>query len=191
MQDNPNNQLNAGFFVRLAAYLVDCLIVGAVLLVVRVPVAISSLVSPDNIIVKDFIFHYSIVDIGIYVLTVSYFIVLTYKTGATIGKKLFHLRVVSVEDRKMTLFEVVFRETIGRFLASLIVNVGYILIGVNQKKHGLHDMLSDTEVIYYHKKEVEVPVFIQEVAGSAEYTPASYETVVLEEEKNKDIFLED
>lgn len=159
MQNKTDNQVNAGFFVRLAAYLIDSLIVGAALLMVRIPFWISSLGFPDNILVRDFVFQYSLADIVIYLLGVLYFVLLTYKTGSTIGKKLLHLKVQSVEDRKMTFFEVAFRETVGRFLSS-IVYIGYFLIVVNKNKRGLHDFLSDTEVIYYHIKEkhVKTPV---------------------------------
>ena len=175
MQNKPDNQVNAGFFVRLAAYLVDLLIVGVALLFVRIPVAISTWITPENILVKDLIFQYSAMDIICYLLTVSYFIFLTYFTGATIGKKMFHLRVVSKEERKLTFFEVAFRETVGRFLSKLIVNVGYLMIGIHKEKHGLHDMLSDTEVIYYHEKKVavETPVEIQQTAV-ATYSPNNY-----------------
>lgn len=176
MQNRTDNQVPAGFFVRLAAYLLDSLIVGAALLLVRIPLWISSWVSPDNIIVRDFIFQYSVADILIYILGVLYFIILTYKTGTTLGKKVLHLRVVSAEDRKMTLFEVVFRETVGRFLSGLILNVGYIMIGVEKEKRGLHDLLSDTRVVYCHEKTVyiETPVMIKETAEAGEYAPIDY-----------------
>lgn len=176
MQNRTDNQVSAGFFVRLAAYLIDSLIVGAVLLLVRIPLWISSWVSPDNIIVRDFIFEYSVADILLYVLGVLYFIILTYKTGTTVGKKVLHLRVVSVEDRKMTLFEVAFRETVGRFLSALILNVGYIMIGVQKEKRGLHDLLSDTRVVYCHEEtvQIETPVVVKETAETVEYAPAEY-----------------
>lgn len=176
MQNRTDNQVSAGFFVRLAAYLLDSLIVGAALLLVRIPLWISSWVNPDNIIVRDFIFEYSVADILIYILGVLYFIILTYKTGTTVGKKVLHLRVVSVEDRKMTLFEVAFRETVGRFLSALILNVGYIMIGVQKEKRGLHDLLSDTRVVYCHEKtvQIETPVVVKETAEAVEYAPAEY-----------------
>ena len=37
MQNNTENQVYAGFFVRLAAYIIDWIIVGCVLLVVKLP----------------------------------------------------------------------------------------------------------------------------------------------------------
>lgn len=54
----------------------------------------------------------------------------------------------------MTFFEVTFRETVGRFLSALILSIGYIMIAIDKKKRGLHDILSDTNVVYYHEKKV-------------------------------------
>lgn len=154
MQNRPDNRIYAGFFVRLAAYIVDTIIVWVAMLIVRIPVWITTISSPDNFFVKDFIFQYSIKDILFYIMQAAYFVLLTYFTGSTLGKKLFQIRVVSAEDRKMTFFEVAFRETVGRFLSALILSIGYIMIAVDKKKRGLHDILSDTNVVYYHEKKV-------------------------------------
>ena len=70
MQTNTKDQVYAGFFVRLTAFLVDMIIVNAALLVIRIPMWILSLNSPDNVLVRDFIFQYSITDIVCYLLTV-------------------------------------------------------------------------------------------------------------------------
>ncbi len=175
MQSNGNERLNAGFFVRLAAFLLDSLIVWVALLIVRVPIWISSIANPDNIVVRDLVFSYSIADIVYYVLGVMYFIILTYKTGATIGKRVLHLKVVSTENRDLTLWEVMFRETVGRFLSALVADAGYIMIGIHKKKQGLHDLMSDTEVIYYHEKSVYVDaeVHVKET-GTNDYVTPSY-----------------
>lgn len=161
MQNKAEERVYAGFFVRLAAYLIDMVIVGVALMVVRLPIWIATLISPENILVRDFIFQYSIKDLLVYVLSAMYFILLTYKTGATIGKKVLNLRVVSEEDRELTLFEVIYRETVGRFLSALIVHAGYFMIGVQSEKQGLHDMLADTRVVYNHKKQE--PVELEEI----------------------------
>jgi uncharacterized RDD family membrane protein YckC len=112
--------------------------------------------SSDNFFVRDFIFQYSVADILCYLLTVTYFVLMTYYTGATLGKKLFQLKVVSVEDRKMTFFEVLYRESIGRFLSGVILQLGYLLVLAQKEHRGVHDLLSDTCVIYYHEKKVYV-----------------------------------
>lgn len=177
MQTKTDNRVYAGFFVRLAAYLVDLLIVGTALLVIRIPLWISGLASPDNLIIRDFIFKYSIGDITLYILQAVYFILLTYYTGSTLGKKLFQIRVISSEGRRMTFFEVAFRETVGRFLSALVINVGYIMIGVDKEKRGIHDLLSDTSVIYYHEKKVytHLPVTYRDMtqSGNSQYVMQS------------------
>lgn len=176
MQTKNEERVYAGFFVRLAAYLVDSLIIGAALLVVRVPVWIVSLFRPDNLLVRDLIFQYSLMDILCAALTAAYFILMTYMTGATLGKKLFHLCVVSSEDRKPTLWELTVRETVGRFLSALILCAGYLVVGIQKEKRGLHDWFADTRVIYRHVKEkkVPVPVAYHEVPTMGAYSPAEY-----------------
>ena len=164
MQNKESERVYAGFFVRLAAFIVDSVIVWAGLLIIKIPMWIASF-GADNILQKDFIFEYSALDIVYYALGVCYFALLTYYTGSTLGKKVFHLRVISCEDRKPTFFEIVFRESVGRFLSRLIVCVGYIMVGADKRKRGLHDILSDTYVIYEHKVSVAVPapVVIQKI----------------------------
>lgn len=156
MQTKTNNQVYAGFFVRLAAYLIDWLVVGIALLTVRIPIWISSFAYPDNWLIRDFIFKYSIADIVTYVLSATYFILLTYYTGRTLGKRLLQLRVVSAEDRDMTFFEVVYRETVGKFLSGVVICIGYLMIGIDKEKRGIHDWLADTKVIYFHEKKMPV-----------------------------------
>lgn len=165
MQNNTGNQVHAGFFVRLIAYLVDQLLVGIGLLFLQIPLSILQIFLPNNLFVKDLIFQYSIADIVCYAIGVAYFVLFTYHRGATLGKMLLHIRVVSTEERKLTFLEVLYRETIGRFLSGLILSVGYWFVIFHKEKRGLHDLLSDTKVVYYFTKTVtvEVPVTVQQV----------------------------
>ncbi len=152
MQDNTDNLVYAGFFVRLAAYITDMAIVSVILLAVRIPIWFSRIFNSQNILVRDLFFKYSFADILFYVLTATYFVLLTYFTGSTIGKKLFNIKVICAEERKFTFFEILFRETFGRFLSEIIIYIGYIIAGADRQKRGLHDLLSDTCVIYCHAR---------------------------------------
>ena len=179
MQNKESGTVYGGFFVRLAAFIVDSLIVGTGLLFIKIPIWFASL-GTDNLFDRDFIFQYSVLDIVYYVLKLCYFVLLTYYAGATLGKRLFHLKVVSSEGRKPTFFEIVFRESVGRFLSHLIFCVGYIMVGADKKKRGLHDILSDTYVVYEHKVSVAVPtpVYLQQVPyavqpGQNQYMPGN------------------
>lgn len=145
----------AGFWVRLSAYVIDSVVVFTGLLIVRLIFAGISLAGGDAITGTDILFHYSLKDIVLYGLKVLYFIAFTYLTGTTLGKKAMNLRVVSSNpEEKLTLLNVVYRETVGRFLCSLPVNIGYIVAGIDSEKRGFHDMLCDTRVVY-RKKELQ------------------------------------
>ena len=151
----------AGFWVRLSAYVIDSVVVFTGLLIVRLIFAGISLAGGDAITGTDILFHYSLKDIVLYGLKVLYFIAFTYLTGTTLGKKAMNLRVVSSNpEEKLTLLNVVYRETVGRFLCSLPVNIGYIVAGIDSEKRGFHDMLCDTKVVY-QKKELKKTESIQ------------------------------
>lgn len=183
MQNNTDSQVYAGFFVRLSAYLIDWLIVGAALLAIRIPMWIASLVGGSDLLLKDFIFQYSIYDIVLYLLKVAYFVLLTYFTGSTLGKKLLQIRVISTENRKPTFFEILFRESVGKFLSALILYVGYIMAGADRKKRSLHDILSDTYVVYQHQKTIAVPAPIK--YNTVQYTMANPQMPPYQPDKNQ------
>ena len=105
------------------------------------------------------LFHYTLKDIVLYIFQVMYFILATYYTGTTIGKRLMNLRVVPANRKeKLSFVDVLYRETVGRFLCNISVCIGYILIGIDKEKRGIHDMLCDTRVVYEKKVKV-YPVY--------------------------------
>jgi len=148
LKQNKEDIVYAGFFVRLSAYIIDCIIVGIALLVIRIPKFIIYMMNPDIFFVKPILFKFSIFDIVIYLLGLTYFVLMTYYYGGTLGKKLFKLKVCKATDEKLSLFTVIYRESIGRYLSGLILFIGYIMIGIDSKKRALHDILSDTLVVY-------------------------------------------
>ncbi len=155
MQNIRENGVPVGFFPRLAAYLIDMILVGIVLGMVRCPFAIVSWFIGNVFWKQQILFCFSLLDIGLYLLGVSYFILFTYYSGATLGKKAMNIKVVSSKEDKLTWLQVIYRETIGRFLSGFIMELGYLLVLVDNQKQGLHDKLADTQVVY-HKIEQEV-----------------------------------
>ena len=148
----------AGFWVRLAAYVIDSIIVFFGLLFVRLFLSGIMSVLSDTWIGGNILFHYTLKDILLYGFQVLYFILCTYLTGTTLGKRAMNRRVVSADGQKLTILNIVYRETIGRFLCSLSVGIGYIIAGVDREKRGLHDILCDTRVIYAKRVKV-IPVY--------------------------------
>lgn len=142
----------AGFWVRLFAYLIDMVVIGLPLLLVRLILWLITLGVDGTIFTKNILFQYNITDIILYLLYSCYFIACTYLTGTTVGKRLLNLKVISAEEEeKLELFHVIYRETIGRFLNGILCNLGYILVGLDKEKRGIHDILCDTRVVYAKK----------------------------------------
>ena len=157
MQNNCNRPevSYAGFWVRLAAYCIDSVIVFAGLLFVRLFISGITAALEGTALGGNVLFQYTLKDILLYVFHVLYFILCTYLTGTTLGKRAMNLRVVSVDEgQRLSLLDVVYRETVGRFLCSLSIGIGYIIVGFDREKRGIHD----TRVIYAKKIKV-FPVY--------------------------------
>ena len=156
MQNYNNNVLYAGFFTRLSAYVIDSIIIGTALLIIKLPKLVMAIMNPDMFLLKPFLFKFSFMDIILYLLSLTYFVLMTYFFGATLGKKLLKIKVCKEGSEKLTFIDVLYRESIGRYLSSLIIFIGYIMIAVDSKKRGLHDILCDTVVVYDFNNKREI-----------------------------------
>ncbi|MCR5609299.1 MAG: RDD family protein [Lachnospiraceae bacterium] len=148
MQCQDKTNYNAGFGVRFAAYMVDLLLVGIVTGIFRITIWSISLAYPDNIFNKEILFDKTGTAIIAYLISVIYFICSTYTSGRTIGKMIFKLKVVSLDEDGMNLWDICYRETIGRYLSTVIFHLGYLTIFINSNKQALHDLLADTKVVF-------------------------------------------
>ena len=150
MQTSYNNTQPhfAGFFARFAAFLIDTICVGALLLAMRFSLTTFLNALGGDAATAPILFNYSFLDVSLYLLKVVYFVLITYFTGTTIGKKLFNLRVVNATGESLSFFSILYRETIGRFFSGFFCSLGYIMIGIDKEKRGIHDFLGDTRVVY-------------------------------------------
>lgn len=148
MESNNRNNVYAGFFVRFAAFLLDMLIVKLMLILIKVPVWFIQLMSGDNFFFDPLLFSYNAFDVLYYLLTVGYFVVGTYFCGTTLGKYLMRIKVISNDGQRLSFMSVLIRETVGRYLAALILYIGYMMTGWDERKQGLHDRIADTYVVY-------------------------------------------
>ncbi|MCI9216113.1 RDD family protein [Lachnospiraceae bacterium 42-17] len=151
---NKNTLTYGGFWVRLAAYTIDSMIVFFALLLVRLLSSGLLSLADGTALGGNVLFSYTLKDIILYVFEALYFILFTYYTETTPGKRLLNLYVKAADGKKLTLTDVMYRETIGRFLCGATVLIGYIMAGVDKEKRGLHDMLCDTRVVYMKKIKV-------------------------------------
>jgi uncharacterized RDD family membrane protein YckC len=137
-----NKVYHAGFWPRFAAGMIDGLIILLGILIVASVMKFFSV----NIFQK-FAWLISIL------IAWSYFIYLTHKYQATVGKMIFSLYVSSTSGGKATLKKVIFRETVGKLISVAAFLTGYASIIFTEKKQGYHDKIADTVVMRAKTRE--------------------------------------
>lgn len=149
--------------------------------VVKIPFSVAAS-SGVSFMKQNILFDYTLLDIIGYLGVAAYFVLLTYFSGSTLGKMLFRLEVVS--DKEWTFVNILYRETVGRFLSSLLC-IGYFAIIVTAKKQGFHDMLCDTYVVYknmYVKPRRPVNMATGQTTVAAPVAPKPVEPVAMQSE---------
>jgi len=79
------------------------------------------------------------------VLFLAYWIVLEYKTGQSVGKKILHLKIVSIDGKSPSLLGVIISSFGKAFLLPIDMILG--LIFTNQKRQRIFNKIGDTIVI--------------------------------------------
>ena len=160
----------APFFPRAAAWLLDRLILGAVLFVPRLIYLFRSM--GTDVYSRAVLFRFSWNDIVFWALGAAYFIVFTAFAGATPGKKAMGLTVVDETGERPAFLTVLSRETWARYLSSLLC-IGYILCAVEPEKGALHDRIMGTRVVYAPPKERTAPAPVYRPAPRGPVSPAA------------------
>lgn len=146
----------AGFWVRFWAFLIDTLVISAI-----IGITINPLF---------YVMDWSLVDSAWYapitiisaVVYYLYFVLMTKFLGQTLGKMVFGLRVISAKNETLSWSDVLFREWIGRFINNVIMLL-YVLVAFLPDNQGVHDYFADTKVVHekvYVEKEIkeQVPI---------------------------------
>ena len=135
--DKTINFYYAGFWIRLVAFAIDMALV----------LSISGIIG--RLLGTEIELGLGITSTSlIYWLTVFlYFTLTTYITnGQTLGKMILNIRVISLDGKRLALFQVVSRETFGRYVQNKFM-ILYAIVGINPNKQSLIDMLADTVVV--------------------------------------------
>ncbi len=144
----------AGFWIRVVAYLIDAIILGVVATIIQVTLVGSMLTipRPQPGTVPDISAMGPMMGmIGLaYLLNLAisscYEAFFVAKLGATPGKLVIGARVVCADGTPVSLGRA-FGRYFAKILSALILLIGYIMIGFDSQKRGLHDMICDTRVI--------------------------------------------
>lgn len=166
----------AGFWIRLAAALIDFLLLVASLYVLYCVISQSFfwIFPGTNKVIDTFgnIARGAPVSAGIIWLMASmllvflagctvYFVVCWATAGQTVGKLSMSIKIIRTDSSSLDL-----RNAFIRFLGGLLcmatLGIGFILIAFDGRKQGLHDRIADTYVVKLPVKQV---VYSQSLAG--------------------------
>ena len=140
----------AGFWIRVAASLVDTLLLFTAAFPVRLLVgsAVTLLAMDAQIPVHELSLARRWVRI-----TVAIAIAWAYRAGmessryqATLGKMAMRLRVTDLEGKRLSLSHATARY-FAKYLSVLTLGIGYLMVGFDEQKQGLHDRIAGTLVL--------------------------------------------
>ncbi len=153
----------AGFWLRVAAYLIDSLVMSAGGLLIAIPVIIGivgfavgleGVENPEDILESGRWMYVGGI-IGLILLAsllgmvmgwLYYALMESSKYGGTLGKIAVGIKVVDMNGNKVT-----FGKATGRYFSRIVTNmtlfVGYIMAGFTEKKQALHDIIAGCLVI--------------------------------------------
>jgi uncharacterized RDD family membrane protein YckC len=142
------NELNyAGFGIRFGAKFVDGLILGLPCAVIFFLVLIPEIRSGGSRTPNQFSFLPLMLQFGFIFLKMVYEVFFLGKYGATPGKMLCKLKVVTAEGGPIG-----YGRATGRFfseiLSGMICYIGYIMVAFDGEKRALHDYICNTRVVY-------------------------------------------
>ena len=100
----------------------------------------------------------------------SYFVLFWTLAGATPGMRLMRMRVLDGRGEPPRLGRAVLR-LIGAVLAAIPLFAGYLLVLVDDRRRGLHDMIAGTVVVYATGEPTEEE--LQSSSSSRAFTTAS------------------
>ena len=120
----------AGFFIRLFAFTTDVILIGAL--------SHLFLFFLHDSLVK------TVLSLSIYLL---YFILMTkFTNGQTLGKMIFGIRVIAINEEKLSWTTILVREGFGRYLQKVLWIMYSLTIFTRYKQHVV-DFLTDTSVV--------------------------------------------
>jgi uncharacterized RDD family membrane protein YckC len=139
----------AGFWLRGVAFLVDLVVVAALVaaggMLVSVAVQVGGWFSSTPEIAVEWLEGSASTLLSV-LIDLCYFILFVGWRGQTPGKMLFRLRIIRVTGEDVG-YGRAFVRWIGQIVSTLLLGIGFLMIAFSHTKQGLHDKLAGTYVV--------------------------------------------
>jgi uncharacterized RDD family membrane protein YckC len=141
----------AGFWPRLAAYIIDSIVIAFSIALAVVPIVFIALLSElfdSKMMTMTMLLMVFIVGLTMICITLGYFIVLEGRYGKTIGKYVMGLTVLRTNGGRMGYREALIRNIPKYVRNFLIIDVLIMLVFFNKEKQRAFDKAADTMVVH-------------------------------------------
>jgi len=140
-----NEQSYAGFWVRVLAYLLDSVLLitvqTALSLLINLTIGMLGIATEGDPAINTIIWLFGAV------LSISYAVFFTGYCGQTPGKMVLRIKVIRTDGSPVNYGRAALREVLGKFISSILLGIGYLMVAFDNRKQGLHDKIADTYVI--------------------------------------------
>lgn len=133
----------AGFWKRVAAAVIDMLILYAIYFIIVISIGIIMLAGGDEDL--DALEGFGMLA-GITVTWLYHALLESSSTQATLGKMALGIKVTDTAGNRIG-FGRASGRYFGMFLSGFILNIGFLMVAFTEKKQGLHDMMADCLVV--------------------------------------------
>lgn len=133
----------AGFWMRVVATLIDSTLVTLLQFVLGLLLGIAGTLGAGSF---DSQLAVVIQLFGV-VLGVVYYVVFTGHGEQTPGKMALRIKVIRCDGSDIGYARAALREIPAKFISTVLLCIGYLMVAFDDKKQGLHDRMADTYVV--------------------------------------------
>ncbi len=142
--------INAGFFRRLIAWLIDHVILSVISLAISIifgaPIGVTKIFDNSFFAMIGAILS-SVLILILFFLQFLYFGFFWSKDGQSIGKRMMGIKVIRFNGHYLSFIAAGLRGTLGYWLSGLIFSLGYIWAALDPRCEAWHDKIFSTWVI--------------------------------------------
>ena len=141
----PKSRPKAGFWIRVVATLLDsvllCIVQFILTLIITLVIGLMGIAAGEDPAVSFIIWLFgTTISLGYAVFFIGY-------CGQTPGKMALRIKVVCTDGSQLTYGRAAKREVLGKFVSSILLGIGYLMVAFDNQKQGLHDKIANTYVI--------------------------------------------
>lgn len=156
--DKEKIYLKGSFWTRLAAYIIDEIIILVILFLLIFTLTLLEFGTKglENVIY--------------YLVSIFYGAILIWRFGATLGKKLLKLKVVTNSYQPVSIGRALLRESIGKFISGIIFSLGFFTALIDKRRQTWHDKIAKTYVVSVNQQGEMIPTTEETVTRKQKVT---------------------